>query len=69
MRGKEVWRRDEVRLTVCSEDICEDESKDSVEIVDNFNWLWAIMFIIPTALTYHEGSLLFHLLSQTVHSM
>lgn len=69
MRGKEVWRRDEVRLTVCSEDICEDESKESVEIVDNFNWLWAIMFIIPTAFTYHEGSLLFHLLSQTVHSM
>lgn len=69
MRGKEVWRRDEVRLSVCSEDICEDASKDNIEIVDNASWLWAIMFIILTGFTYHEGPLLFCLLSQTVHSI
>lgn len=45
MKGKEMWRRDEVRLVICSEDICEDENKDSIEIVDNASWLWTMMLI------------------------
>lgn len=64
MRGKQVWRRDEVRLIACSEDICEHASKDNVEAVDNASWLWAIIFIMLTGFTYHEGPL-FCLLSQT----
>lgn len=46
MKGKEMWRRDEVRLVICSEDICEDENKDSIEIVDNASWLWTMMLMM-----------------------
>lgn len=54
-RGKAVWGRGEVRLIVCSEDTCEGESRDSTEVVDNASWLWAIVFIVLTGFTYHEG--------------
>lgn len=41
---RSMEKRYEVRLISWSENVCEGENKDSIEIVDNVSWLCTIMF-------------------------
>ena len=67
-------KRYEVRLVSWSENICEDENKDTLSTISMLSWLCAITFrgyssgLLTTKVQHFAPPLLFCLLAWTVHS-